>query len=97
MNMTEWPGTTIVSRQPDLLEATVGDDLVLLSVEQGSYYALDSIAAAVWQRLAVPASIDEMCTALRERYDVAPDQCEADVRAFLKELDAQHLLRVHPG
>lgn len=93
--MSDWPRTTVVSREPDLLEANVGDDVVLLSVEQGSYYALDPIAAAVWQRLAVPSSIDDLCTALTEQYDVTPERCEADVRAFLSELAAQHLLRVH--
>ena len=93
--MMTWPRTTVVSRQPDLLEANVGDDVVLLSVEQGKYYALDPIAAAVWERLSEPATIDELCTSLEVQYDVTPEQCETDVMAFLAELDAQKLLRIH--
>ena len=93
--MIQWPRNTVVSRQPDLLEANVGDDVVLLSVEQGSYYALDPIAAEVWRRLETPATIDELCVALADQYDVSPEQCETDVLKFLGELDAQHLLHVH--
>ena len=93
--MTDWSRNTVLSRQPDLLEAGVGDDVVLLSVEHGSYYALDPIAAEVWRRLEGRATIDQLCDALTAQYDVSPEQCEADVRAFLAELEAKNLLRVH--
>jgi hypothetical protein len=85
-------GTTVVSRQPDLLQANVGSSVVLLSVELASYYELDAIAAAVWQRLEHPTAIDALCAGLVGDFDVMPEQCEADVMAFLAELEAQHLL-----
>ena len=87
--------TSVVSRQADLLQASVGDDVVLLSVQQANYYALDPIAAAVWQRLESPTAIETLCADLAAKYDVTVEQCEADVMAFLTKLDAQHLLHVH--
>jgi hypothetical protein len=87
--------SSVVSRHPDLLEANVGDDIVLLSVEQANYYALDPVAAAVWQRLERPTTVEALCADLVSEFEVTLEQCEAEVMRFLTELDGQHLLVVH--
>jgi len=91
------PRTSLVSRSQDLLEATVGHEIVLLSIEHGSYHALDAVAAAVWQRLKKPITIEALCAALTEEFDVTAAQCETDVLAFLDELRKQDLIVVGAG
>ena len=85
----------MVSRRTDALDAGVGDDLVLLSLERGSYHALDPVAAVVWRKLDTATTIEALCLALANEFDVSAEQCEADVMAFLAELEQRHLLQVH--
>jgi hypothetical protein len=84
--------TSLVSRARDLLEANVGDEVVLLNIDQGSYHALDAIAVAVWQKLKDPITVEALCADLVATFDVDEQQCEQDVFAFLNELREQRLL-----
>lgn len=83
---------TVVARAPGLMDAEVGREVVLMSVERGSYFALDEVGSAVWRRLASPVAVGALCDALVAEYDVAPDACLADVLRFLEELRAAGLL-----
>lgn len=85
---------SVVSRSPDLMAAEVGGDLVLMSIERGSYFALDPVGAAVWRRLESPVAVDAICAALTAEYDVSPEACAADVLRFLHDLHASGLLVV---
>jgi hypothetical protein len=59
---------------------------MMMSVEHGSYYSLDSIATEIWRMLEGPVRVRELTERLRQRYDVPAEQCQADVLAFLGEM-----------
>jgi Coenzyme PQQ synthesis protein D (PqqD) len=86
-------GTTVV-RVSDLVTAPLGKEIAMLNIDSGSYFVLDEIAAAIWARLESPITPARICDDLRQRYDVAPAQCEADVLTFLGMLHAKGLLRI---
>ena len=90
------PPETCIARNPDLVAAPVGDELVMLSVELGKYYALNEGAAAVWQGLEQPVTVEKLCAALQERFDVSPEECRRDVSGYLEELDAKGLIHIVP-
>lgn len=85
---------TIVVRAGDQIAAPVGDELVMLDIEKGTYYALDDVAAAIWRRLETPVEVSQVCAELQAEYDVPHDRCQADVLAFLRKLDAQGMVRI---
>ena len=87
---------TLVVRNPDLVAAPVGDELVMFSVELGKYYALNEGAAAVWQGIEQPVTVEQLCAALQERFDVSPEECRRGVFGYLEELEAKGLIRVVP-
>jgi len=83
----------VVVRAGDLVAAPIGSDLAMMDLDSGSYFVLDSIGAAIWEQLEQPVRVRDLCTRLRERFDVSESRCEADVLQYLEKLDAKRLLR----
>ncbi len=90
--MTEVNRQTLIKRADGFVTANVKDDLMMLNVEQGAYYALDPIAAEIWEMLEHPARVDEIIERLQKRYDVSAEECEKDVMDFVKELNANGMV-----
>lgn len=65
----------------------------MMDLGSGSYYLLDDIASFIWTRLSTPTDVLSLLDALQERYDVAAEQCAADVLRFLGHLHDKGLVR----
>ena len=85
---------SFVHSSSDQIAAPVNDEIVILSIERGSYYGLDDIGSEIWQRLATPIRIDALCDALAAKYDADRPTIERDVFAFLEKLVADGLISV---
>jgi hypothetical protein len=85
---------TRVVRSSEPVSAATGDALVMFSVEKGSYYGLNDIATAIWQRIKSPVAVAALCADLQQIFDVPPQRCEAEVLSFLQKLEAKGLVRV---
>jgi hypothetical protein len=85
---------TRVVRSNEPVSAATGDALVMFSVEKGSYYGLNDIATAIWQRIKSPIAVAALCVDLQQVFDVPPQRCEAEVLGFLQKLEAKGLVRV---
>jgi hypothetical protein len=85
---------TVVVRSNEPLSATVSDTIVLFSVEQGKYFALDEISTAIWRELEQPMAIADLCRSLGRGFDVEPNRCERDVLDLLSQLESRGLIRV---
>ena len=85
---------TRVVRSNEPVSAATGDALVMFSMEKGSYYGLNDIATAIWERLKSPVAVAALCAELQGVFDVPPQRCEADVLGFLQKLEAKGLVRV---
>jgi hypothetical protein len=92
--MTEIGMESVVTRAEGFSTAQVQDDLMMLNVEQGAYYSLDPIGAEIWKLLEQPASVQKIVDQLQERYAVTPQQCQADVLAFLEEMQKNGMILV---
>ncbi|KRA39441.1 hypothetical protein ASD81_07855 [Nocardioides sp. Root614] len=68
-------------------------EFVMMGVEQGEYYAVKGVAAALWRHLAQPHDVSELATLVSEEYDVSAEACRADVAAFLDQLAAKGMVR----
>lgn len=85
---------SVIARAGDLLAAQVDDETVLLALEQQSYYALAATAQEIWQQIAHPVRVDELCTALVRRYTVDPKVCAEQTVRFLDNLCQEGLVQV---
>lgn len=85
--------STVVAK-PDLISAPMDDSLVMLDLQSGKYFGLDDIATVIWDAIASPVSVRDLCDWLQVRYDVDSTTCQSDTLSFLNQLYEDGLLRV---
>lgn len=86
--------TTPVVVSPKLAVANLGDEAVLLDAESGNYFGLNEVAARILELAASETTVDRIVKALLEEYDVDRSRLEADVSAFVRDLESKGLLNV---
>ncbi len=85
---------SLVRRAEGFTTARVRDDLMMLHVEHGAYYSLDPIGAEIWQLLEQPGTVQHLVDQLLQHYSVSPEQCQADVLAFLGEMRQNGMVQI---
>ena len=79
------------------VSTSLGQETVILGMEDGVYYGLDAVGARVWALLATPHRVSELVRAVVGEFDVTSEQCERDVLALLDELSERGLVREVSG
>lgn len=85
---------TIVSCHPDHLSAELDGELVIMSVTEGKYVGLNSIATVVWRRLGQPVRVAELCAELVRDYQGDEAVITQDVHDLLVRLQELGLLAI---
>ena len=85
---------TVVVRRAEPLTAAVDDELVMLDPRQSRYFGLDAIGHRIWELLEGPRSVDALCSALQDEFEVTAEACRADVLAFLQDLTDAELVEI---
>ena len=86
---------TKLQQGQDHVATSIGDETAVMSIKRGRYYAIGDVAERIWQMLEAPVSLREIAERLLEEYDIAPEQCETEVDAFLDELIEEGLVVEH--
>lgn len=79
----------MIERSNDWLSEKVGEEIVMMSVQQGRYIALNPIGARIWELLHQPRDRESLHTQLTDEFDVTPEICRSEVDGFLAELRQQ--------
>ena len=85
--------TTVVVKER-LVSADLGEEVILLHLENGLYYGLGNTGARIWQMLQQPVKVGEIERVLLEEYDIDPDTCHAGVVDLLNKLVEENLVEV---
>jgi pyrroloquinoline quinone biosynthesis protein D len=81
-----------VCRGEGILAQQAQGQTVLLRMEDGGYYALDEVGAAVWELCDGSRSIGEIVAALCAEFDAPEETVRADVLEFIGDLRRERLL-----
>ena len=74
--------------------ANVGEEAVLLQLDQGIYYGLNAVAARVWQLVQTPQAIAALVDQVEREFDVEHARCSQDVRELVAQLAQARLVSV---
>lgn len=77
---------TIITRAPGVFTSEWDGTLLVAARRGGQGHCLDPTGLAIWEILAEPCSIKNLCARLRQRYDVEGTEWERDVLEFTAEL-----------
>lgn len=83
-----------VVRSEDFITSTIDNDLVMMSLEKGAYYSLDTIGSHIWENIAEPITVDTLCQKLMGHFEVDAGQCQTDVLDFLNDLLKEDMVHV---
>lgn len=81
-------------RASDQLSCDLNGEIAILSLGTKLYFGLTEVGATIWQALETPQDFQSIVAIVSTEYDVSPDQCRADVSAFLQALHERGLLSV---
>ena len=79
-------------RNQEVLHSQIDDEAILMSIESSRYYGLDTVASHIWELLAEPHTLEELCRKLREEYEVDQQTCTEETLAFLRQLEERKLV-----
>ena len=93
-NPTSIDTDTVVVQTENLLTSELDGETVLMSLQRAAYYGLESTGQSIWNTIAQPTRVADWCEQLVSQYSVERTECEQQVRAFLKELNDEGLIRI---
>jgi hypothetical protein len=74
--------------------ADLGEEIILLHLENGEYFGLDDVGARIWRLMERPTALREIERILLEEYDIEPDRCHEEVSQLLSDLIENGLVEV---
>nr|WP_302596310.1 lasso peptide biosynthesis PqqD family chaperone [uncultured Cellulosilyticum sp.] len=86
--------TTTVLQKREIYLTDLDDDKVMMDLDTGNYYALNSIGASIWEGIENPITVENLVQNLLKEYDVSQTVCEEQVLAYLQKLYNADLVAV---
>ncbi|MFS0822765.1 lasso peptide biosynthesis PqqD family chaperone [Bacillus sp. 1P02SD] len=83
-----------VSQSEGNIVSNMGEEKVMLSVQNGKYYNLGEIGGEIWDLIESPKSVNEVISSLVNDYDVTQTECEEQVQSFLEHLYNEKLIEL---
>jgi hypothetical protein len=86
---------TLYYTNPDILNADVGESVVLMNTETLTYYEATGVANRILELLTLaPSSEDSICQVLLSEFDVSEEHCRSTVQSFLNDALRSGIIRV---
>lgn len=76
-----------------VMARAVGSEIVLLDLDSGTYFGLDTVGSRLWQLFEQGKSIAEACDVLINEYEVDYETLLNDAQALAEDLLAKKLMR----
>jgi len=86
-----------VVQVPDVLTASLEDEIVMMNLASDAYVALDAMAGRIWSALQKPMTVSDLCQNLLADFDVSPETCQRDVLRLLNQLHERQLIQIVPS
>ena len=75
--------TAHFKQHPQAVFTELDGEIALFQSSSCEYLVLNESGSAIWNALAAQPSIAELCEILLRDFDVSPEQCLSDVKAWL--------------
>lgn len=84
----------LVTQREGNIVSDMGNEKVMLNIENGKYYNLGTTGGEMWELIAAPITVSEVVTKIMTQYDVSKEQCEEEVLSFLEHMYEEKLVQV---
>jgi hypothetical protein len=76
-----------------VIQSKIGEEVVMLDMDSGFYFGLNSVASTIWGKLENPISFEEMINELLKEYKIDQETCENDTMVFLNQLLEKNIIK----
>jgi hypothetical protein len=84
----------VVSGNPDIPCSRLDGDLLAIDEQGGYCYSMNASAARVWELVATPTAVADVCAVLCGEFEVDQETCMRDVSAILAAMLEAGLVNV---
>ena len=78
----------------EIIQSKIGEEVVMLDMESGFYFGLNSVASIIWAMMEKGISFEDLCDQLIEQFDVERALCESDTQELIDQLLEKKIIRV---
>lgn len=75
-----------IKQNNSIYTSSIDHEAVMLNVELGKYFGMNSIASDIWNKLKTPMSVSSLVQSLSSEYDITAAECQADIVPFIEQL-----------
>jgi hypothetical protein len=84
----------VITRSDSVLWNATDGAIVMMDIDNGSYYVLEATGARIWTLLEAPMRMASLCDALTAQFDVDRETCQRDVSCYLHDLCGKDLVEI---
>lgn len=85
---------TIVTRKQGLDATDMDGELVMMDMDKGKYYSINSVGSRIWELIEKELSVNEVTIVLLSEFDVDEEICKDTVLNFLNGLYNENLITI---
>ena len=86
---------TVVSHRKDIDATDLNGDIVMMDLEKGKYFSLNSVGSRIWELIEEPIEINKVVDSLLEEFEISRNECEDNVLEFLEKLNTAQIISIH--
>lgn len=86
------PGARYRVNSPKVIHQTVDDEAIIINLDTGNYYSLNTSGTALWNLLSTGMTLEEVGRSLSNRYDAEPIAINETVENLVDQLQKEELL-----
>jgi len=76
-----------------IVQSKIGEEVVMLDMESGFYFGLNSVASVIWGLLADEIGFEKLIEQLMAQFEVERSICEADTQELLDQMLEKNIIR----
>ncbi|WP_296219228.1 PqqD family protein [uncultured Sphingomonas sp.] len=96
MSISSRPSSTAIVAKASIAFCELNGGVALLDLDQSLYFSLNPVAAAIWNRIQAPATIEDILSSVEGEFDTGDRDIRPDIIALIDDLVAKDLASVHP-
>jgi hypothetical protein len=86
--------SSVVVAASHTTSADVDGESVILDLDDGVYYGLNSSGSRIWKKLQEKRTVKELIDEVTKEYDISRSECEDDILSLLQILKENNLINI---
>lgn len=86
------PETIIQRNDSKFLASAIGEEIVMMNIDNGDYIGINSVGGDIWNILTEPMSVKDLIGKTMELYEVSAEQGTEEINGFLKRMLDQEMI-----